>query len=248
MDTILKQIKNQLFLDQDVYESFRNCAPDLDYPHTNLHSPIVDVLLDLFNPSFWLEIGSMLGGSAIVTAKQIKNRDSKCEIVCIDPFCGDVNMWCYEKEAKVFDRWRFLNIKNGCPTIRERFMANICHYKMEDIIIPIPTTSTVGISLLEKLLKEGRISYRPEVIYLDSAHEEKETLIELEKSWDLLKEGGVLFGDDWGWDAVNSDLRKFASSIKSNEEVANKVMSLLHDTKFENDILVHSSRNWLLFK
>jgi hypothetical protein len=34
------------------------------------------------------------------------------------------------------------------------------------------------------------------LIYLDSAHEQGETLIELALYWNILQPGGVLFGDD----------------------------------------------------
>eukprot|EP00122_Pirum_gemmata_P004471 Pgem_evm1s4062 len=47
------------------------------------------------------------------------------------------------------------------------------------------------------------------MIYLDSAHEKDETLIELQIAWSLLPDYGILWGDDWGWEAVRNDLIRF---------------------------------------
>lgn len=50
-------------------------------------------------------------------------------------------------------------------------------------------------------------------IYLDSAHIEKETHMELETAWDIVAPGGVLFGDDCNWDAVLNDVLKFSKTV-----------------------------------
>jgi hypothetical protein len=46
------------------------------------------------------------------------------------------------------------------------------------------------------------------MIHLDSAHEIDETFIETKVAWVLLLDVGTLFGDNWGWKAVEHDLRK----------------------------------------
>ena len=54
------------------------------------------------------------------------------------------------------------------------------------------------------------MSCLPEVIYLDAAHEIDETFLELKCAWEVLPSKGVLFGDDWNWDAVKHDVKLFA--------------------------------------
>lgn len=50
----------------------RSLYVDHEYPHTNLLPAVIDVVLDIVKPAFWLEAGSMLGGSAIRTAERVK--------------------------------------------------------------------------------------------------------------------------------------------------------------------------------
>ena len=73
------------------------------------------------------------------------------------------------------------------------------------------TTSIVGFKVIFELVEQKRLSKLPDVIYLDSAHEMDETFIELIVAWKTLKPGGVLFGDDWNWKAVEHDVSRFAS-------------------------------------
>jgi hypothetical protein len=190
---------------------------DDGYPHTNLAPELIDCILELLRPDFWLEIGSMLGGSANRTAALIKRRGLATGLVCIDPFCGDVNMWAWEQPKRHAGEWQFLGLKNGRPTIFDRFIANVVAAGHADITVPITATAMVGIKLLARLRSEGRISSLPNVIYLDSAHEPDETYLELQNCWNLLPADGVLLGDNWSWNAVRDDVSRFAKTVVLNE-------------------------------
>lgn len=220
---------------------------DTGYPHTNLAHDLIETVLDVVQPKFWLEIGSMLGGSAIRTADVVKNKSAATQIVCIDPFTGDVNMWDWERSTKAENHWRFLRIERGKPTIYERFLANVKAAEHDDIVLPINATSTVGIKLIRRLFEQQRIMTLPEAIYLDSAHEPDETFLELRHSWDLLQPGGVLLGDDWGWDAVRNDVTKFAATVAVNRDNARRLCE--RHARFEdvNGILLDHGQ-WLLAK
>jgi len=79
---------------------------------------------------------------------------------------------------------------------------------LTDIVLPISMTSIIGARFLRTF------QFRPQIIYLDSAHEQGETLIELALYWNILQDGGVLFGDDWGWQSVRCDVKKFVYTKK----------------------------------
>ena len=54
-------------------------------------------------------------------------------------------------------------------------------------------------------------NWRVDVAYIDSAHEQGETLVELHMYWNLLREGGALLGDDYElFPAVRHDVDAFA--------------------------------------
>ncbi len=59
----------------------------------------------------------------------------------------------------------------------------------------------------------------PQVVYLDSAHLQGETYVELELYWLLVQAGGVLVGDDWDWPSVRCDVLRFTESNKVNVTV-----------------------------
>ena len=53
------------------------------------------------------------------------------------------------------------------------------------------------------------LGYRLDVIYVDSAHELGETLVELHMFYLLLRPGGLLMGDDLEWPAVAHNVKLF---------------------------------------
>ena len=154
------------------------------------------------------------------------------------------------------NEWRFVRNENGQPTIYERFRANVMAAQHQDIIIPILATSTVGMKLITRLKVEKRISLLPEVIFLDSAHEEVETLAELHLAWRLLSAGGILMGDDFDWPGVRNDLIKFANHLRQTKkhnlqrtrEFKASLLGSIYEEKSGNDTIILLDHLWVLVK
>jgi predicted O-methyltransferase YrrM len=139
-------------------------------------------------------------------------------------------------------------LESGQPTIYDRFRANINSLGLNSQIVPLVCTSIVGLKLINRLRNENRISKSPNVIYLDSAHEADETFLELKNCWDVLDNGGVIFGDDWSWDAVRNDVKKFSATIQLNyENVTRAIRHFRNSALAENGIVVEAGQ-WILFK
>lgn len=212
MGLIGREIRGVLFGSQDVYA---DAGPsDNGYPHTHLSESLVERVLRERQPCYWVEVGSMLGGSALLVARVAKRLGQDVDIVCVDPFTGDVNMWAWEQDLVRQGKWRFLGLMNGAPTIRQRFLANVKDAGFEDVITPLPATGIVGMRVLERVS-----GYRPDVVYVDSAHEQDETFLELSTAWAFLAYGGLLMGDDLDWPAVRHDVYRFAESVGVQVEV-----------------------------
>lgn len=212
MGLIGQEIRRVLFGSQDVYA---DAGPsDNGYPHTHLSEALVERVISERQPQYWVEVGSMLGGSALLVARVAERLGCELDIVCVDPFTGDVNMWAWEQDLVRSGKWRFLGLVNGAPTIRQRFLANVKDAGFEDVITPLPATGIVGMNVLERVS-----NYRPDVVYVDSAHEEDETFLELSTAWDFLVKGGLLMGDDLDWPAVRNDVYKFADSVGAQVQV-----------------------------
>jgi predicted O-methyltransferase YrrM len=245
--SIIAELLAELYSDDGPLRYANPAFADQGYPHTNLTHDLVETVLDIVRPKFWLELGSMLGGSAIRTAEIVKKLSLQTQIVCVDPFTGDVNMWAWERGLRGAGQWQFLRLARGKPTIYERFLANIVVAKHDNIVLPINVTSIVGIKLLHRLFSEGRITMLPEVIYLDSAHEPEETFLELKNCWNLLQPGGVLMGDDWGWSAVRDDVRKFASMVRVDQGGVQRLIRRHGKFTECNGILLDDGQ-WVLIK
>ena len=111
------------------------------------------------------------------------------------------------------DAFHFLEFQNGEPQIYPRFLSNIRRAGLANCVLPLRLTATVGLRLLASLVKRRVLPQKPPVIYLDSAHNPGETLQELGVAWQTLPVNGMLYGDDWGWRAVRTDVARFAECI-----------------------------------
>ena len=243
---IINELLNNLYSNISPYSSCDKIYIDNGYPHTNILYDLLQILFTNIEPTYIVECGSMLGGSAIRMAETLKNNNKSTEIICIDPFTGDVNMWDWERNAG----WKFLRLENGIPTIYKRFLANCKYSGFENTILPINATTNVGIKLLQRLFNQNRINSLPNYIYLDSAHEKDETFIELSLCWNCLINNGILFGDDWAWDAVREDVIKFSNTIKdtTNYENLNKIHKLVNGSQIINNNILFYNGQWVLFK
>ena len=235
---IIQELLDKLYSNNSPYLSCEEKYVDNGYPHTNILRDLLQILFTNIEPNYVVECGSMLGGSAIRMAETLKNNNKTTEIICIDPFTGDVNMWDWEKNGGTGNGgWRFLRLENGIPTIYKRFLANCKFSGFENKILPINVTTSVGIKLLQRLFIQKRISLLPNYIYLDSAHEKDETFIELTLCWDCLINNSILFGDDWDWQAVKEDVIKFSNIIKEKTDYDNlrKIHALVSGSQIMND-------------
>eukprot|EP00927_Polykrikos_kofoidii_P013421 TRINITY_DN15852_c0_g1_i2.p1 TRINITY_DN15852_c0_g1~~TRINITY_DN15852_c0_g1_i2.p1 ORF type:complete len:310 (+),score=44.64 TRINITY_DN15852_c0_g1_i2:294-1223(+) len=186
-----------------------NLRPDLDsfifsWLNENFFHNVLGYLSK--EPKFVVEVGSFHGHSATVMAKVLDQLSLQATpILCIDPFGGDVNIWRRYKKDKTVKSWT--TIRDGRMLIYDQFMVNVRHSIRNGIssrhIIPFVTTSTVGARWLDAM------GYTPDIIFLDSAHEEHETFMEIALYYRVLLPGGILFGDDLGWPAVKRDVYRF---------------------------------------
>lgn len=179
--------------------------------------------------TFWLELGSYEGGSAILAAQRAANRTAEApgspetSVVAVDTFLGDARvLWLRPEDEK-----RRLLRPDGTVSLFDRFKANVRRSGQADAILPMPATSITALRVMASLAKHGTAP-QPQVIYLDSAHEEGEVLLELRLAWATVSPGGIIFGDDWvlpdpdepqdqlGGGAVQRDVLRFAKEIQAD--------------------------------
>ena len=155
-------------------------------------------------PSLVIEVGSWKGASAIKMADYVAANGT---IVCVDTWLGSYEMYQFP------DMYR----KNGYPQVYYQFLSNVIHSGKQNIIVPMPITSHVAALLLSSW------GVKADAIYLDASHDYHDAKRDLEDYWPLVKDGGVLFGDDYsdGFPGVKRAANEFSGQVSAKLEPFN---------------------------
>jgi hypothetical protein len=201
------EISNTLFRCNNMYDNYKpleeNITP-MPYPAHITEKTINSIINILgYKPTFGVEVGSFIGSSATILGNLVK--ESNGTLLCIDTWCGDINMWLMSNFHTTMGK------SDGNPKIFDLFVKNMINNNLKNYVIPLRCSSIIGARMLKVL------NYEIDFIYIDSAHEAGETFMELMLYHDILKEGGVLFGDDYhGFPAVKYDVDLFCKYYNYN--------------------------------
>ena len=193
------------------YRNFTNPyhrQPHLRYDWTQIHDKKLEAAWDLLpnrgrSTKLVVEVGSFLGRSSVLIANWLKRREERLghaapPLLCIDTWSGDVGMTLNQIYPVEMGK------RNGHATLYQVWLLNVMHANLTDRVLPLVAPSLMGARVLAFL----RMAI--DVLYLDSAHEFRETFFELTAYWPLLRPGGLLIGDDFNWRAVSHDVQLFA--------------------------------------
>lgn len=164
-------------------------------------SPAFGELVEEIRPRRIIEVGTWKGGSALTLAGQLQRLGLDAEILCVDTWLGALEMWTDLDDES---RHGSLRLRHGYPTLYFTFLANVVRAGHSDRITPFPVPS---VTAAQWCALQG---VRADLIYIDGSHEEDDVYQDLTAWWDLVREGGVLFGDDWQWDGVRLAVERFA--------------------------------------
>jgi predicted O-methyltransferase YrrM len=131
-----------------------------------------------------LEIGSWAGGSAITWAAALKEYNGgRGRVVCVDP-------WCSYFAAEEADAHYYAVMEQALQSgdIFQLFLHNIRAGGHEDVIRVLKAPSDEALALLGP----GRF----DLIFVDGDHSYAAVAADLASAAPLLREGGILCGDD----------------------------------------------------
>jgi len=156
-------------------------------------------------PRFVVEVGSFTGRSTTVLGHFLRanfepsaRHPEPPPLLCIDTWLGDLGMTIGAYLGELIDK------RHGQPTLYHQWLVNVIAANLTEGVLPLVTTSFLGARILDSLRLHA------DVIYLDSAHEQRETFFEIAAYWAQLAPGGLLLGDDLNWAAVMHDAQLFA--------------------------------------
>jgi hypothetical protein len=198
-------IRAKLYPD-DPYEAFPLEDWDVDLQGWGSDHQVFGLVMEAVRPSIVIEVGSWKGRSAVNIAALAKKLGLTPEIVCVDTWLGAPEHWL-KRDHPAY--WDSLKMRSGYPQLYYQFLANVLHSGHSDVITPLAQTSDNAAEILR------RLGVTADVIYIDAAHEYGPVLKDLTNYWELLREGGVLFGDDYATsDGVTRAVHDFCRERK----------------------------------
>ena len=138
-------------------------GPSFWYPHSSLSVHLAVQLAKYVHGDGWiLELGSFIGTSASTYAKALQYlHKDRVVVVCMDTWLGDVNMWEWKGS------WLGPASRSGEPRLFEQFKLNIMNKSLDNMILPVRTSASVGLRYLSRQVTKNKVQ-RPAVIYVDS--------------------------------------------------------------------------------
>jgi len=180
----------------------------LDLQGWNSNHFIFEKLIIEYKPNIIAEVGSWKGASAIHMANICKKNNLNSKIYCIDTWLGGFD--------HILNNFDDLKIKNGYPQLYYQFLSNVFITNNQDLIIPVPNTSYIGYIYL----KYNNI--KPNLIYIDGSHEYEDVVNDIKNYYDLLADGGVIFGDDFH-DCIWPDVKRGVVDFCRNKNINFKI-------------------------
>ena len=149
-----------------------------------------------------LEIGSWAGNSAVLWADAIKSNQCRGIVLCVDPWQPYVKK---ENNEKINSATILMNHALQNDKIFKLFLHNVKTSNHADMIYPLKGNSD---QILPFLRHE-----RFDMIYVDGDHSYSGIKKDLQNTAGLVREGGILCGDDMDID-INAIDREYAEQNK----------------------------------
>ena len=167
-------------------------------------SAIFGRLIREVSPNHIIEVGTWLGQSALTMAGHIKSEELHCQITCVDTWLGALEFWTWGKDTPERD----LLLRHGYPQIYYQFLSNVVHAEAQDVILPLPLPSSIAWKA---------ITQPAQLIYIDGSHEYEDVKADCLSFWNLLADGGIMFGDDYDWPEVRRAVHDVFPSATSED-------------------------------
>jgi hypothetical protein len=169
------------------YEGFDYSRYQYDTSGGVAHA-VFEPVIDRLRPRIIIEVGSWKGSSALHIASLIKKKSISGIVLCVDTWLGTVNNMLQSNDP-VWGLGKYY--QHGYPTLYYQFLANIIHSGLQNYILPLPTTSAIG---ARWFTAKG---IQADLVYIDGSHEEDDVYQDIVNYWKLLKNNGIMVGDDW---------------------------------------------------
>lgn len=196
------------------YDIYSNYEPDLgeDLQGWNSDHPVFEQMIAEIRPSVIIDVGVWKGRSSIYLAQKVRQYGLNCAVLSIDTFLGSSEHWLGRSNPVHFAS---LRSRYGMPRLYWQFLSNVVKFGVQDIVVPIPQTSTIGAEILASL------GVMADLVHVDASHDHESVVSDSRAFWRILNPGGVLIGDDYVdvWPTVISAVQQFSGETGRDFEV-----------------------------
>ena len=139
-----------------------------------------------------VEVGTWKGTSAIEMATICRDFGIKARIICVDTWLGSPE--------------HFMELGNY-GDLYTTFVKNVKSKGFGDVIVPLALPTLQAIEVLKTY------KVQPDILYIDAAHEYLPVKMDMEAYWEILKQDGILLGDDYeeNWPGVVQAVNEFVT-------------------------------------
>lgn len=189
---------------EGVYDGFDPTPWPEDMQGWGSDHPVFRTVIEAVRPRLIVEVGSWKGASAIHMARLADELGLDTQILCVDTWLGSPEHFLGKAPG-----WReSLQLRSGMPHLYYTFLANVVRSGLSHRIVPLAQTSDNAAVILREL------GLRPDLVYIDAAHEEGPAYQDFSAYWPLLGDDGVLLGDDYiSWEGVTRAANRFAVDV-----------------------------------
>jgi predicted O-methyltransferase YrrM len=194
----------------ELADAFRRIGITRDYAGLDLTMPvdlqgwgstatIFESVITEVRPDVVIEVGTWKGASLLHMDKVAQHIGLETAFIAVDTWLGsNDSLW-------LTDDRRLLNLNGGYPSLFPQFVANVVAHGAADRVFPLPMTSSTAARVLAAL------NVTADAVYLDAGHDYEDVAADLKLYWPLVRDGGVLFGDDYDhrWPGVVKAVNRF---------------------------------------
>ncbi len=181
----------------EVYES-------IDTLPTNLHGwnlpSALEPLIEEGDIKTIVEVGAWTGKSTIFLANILPEGGT---IFAVDHWLGS------SEHRDPGNRTEY----NLVPILFKQFISNVIHAGFQDKIIPVRLAS------VEAAKKFKELKIKPDVIYIDAAHDYNSVLSDISAWYPLLRKEGLFCGDDWNLGGPEGEVAKAVTAFASTHRL-----------------------------
>lgn len=188
----------------NIYAEFQPVFAE-DRQGWNSEHPAFDEIIRVIRPIIVVDVGVWKGASTIYLANLLKRHAIPGAVIAVDTFLGSIEHCDRNSVLGNLIPRRF-----GMPRLYEQFLSNVVQCGAQDLIVPLPQTSTTAALLLQ------RVGVQAGLVHIDASHDHDDVLRDAHAYWNILAPGGFLVGDDYNtdWPGVITAANQFATETK----------------------------------